>query len=159
MRNLKQVRPEDFDVATLMAAAGEGRLYLQTIELTDDELLAQCQREVLAYVSAIDDFATPEWRSFIHELWKTVVCDKIFIPDLVMKKKRVINRYFITAIVYQLQARNVYQTNEKVNQLKLHLTLEGITKKNSIYKSVVNYSVNLEQKKHLSALLENFQRV
>jgi len=159
MRNLKQVHPEDFDVATLMTAAREGRLYLQTIELTDDELLAQCQQEALAYVSAIDEFVTPAWRASIHELWKRVVSDEIFIPNLVMKKKRVMNRYFITAIVYQLQARNVYQSNETVNQLKLHLSLESITKKNSIYKSVVNYSVMPEQKKYLSALLANFQRV
>ena len=70
--------------------------------------------------------------------------------------KRQLNRYFLTSLVFNLQARGIYYPAGKVSQLRLHLTLEGTNKKNSIYKNIVNYPVRLEQRRRLSALMQDF---
>ena len=72
-----------------------------------------------------------------------------------MRQKRCLNRYFITSIVFNLQARGVYCSCEQVSSLKLHLALEGITKKNSIYKNFARYPITIAQRKHLSTLIED----
>lgn len=124
--------------------------------LSDDELLARCQQEALAYVAAIDEFATAEWQPHLHRLWEVIVADEFFAAEMVMKQNRRLNKYFVTSLVCNLQVRGVYYSTESVSLLKLHLTLEGITKKNSIYKNMVNYPVNVEQRKRLSTLMEDF---
>ena len=69
--SLKQVRPEDFDVETLMAAAREGRLYVDETEKTVSK--EQVKREVRAYVARIKVFVTPKFRSSIDELWEKIL--------------------------------------------------------------------------------------
>ena len=124
--------------------------------VSDDELLARCQQEALAYVAAIDEFAMTEWLPHLHRLWKVIVEDEVFAAGLVMKQKRRLNKYFVTSLVCNLQVRGVYYSAERVSLLKLHQTLEGNAKKNSIYKNMVNYPVNVEQRKRLSTLMEDF---
>lgn len=136
-----------------------GKLFVETERLSDEELLARCQQEALSYVSAIDDYATPEWRPHINKVWKSIVEDYMFEEGLVMKKKHRLNCYFLTAIVYQLQARGVYLPSNEVNQMKLHLKLERSSKKTSIYKGVVNYPIPYAMKKYLSTLIAKYHRI
>ncbi|MBQ6056091.1 MAG: hypothetical protein IJL34_00305 [Treponema sp.] len=151
---MKQVRPEDFDAQTLYDAAREGRLYLvKNEDATDDaKLQALRQREALEYVAVIDGFAAPEWQTCIHELWQGIVDDPLFTDALLMKKGRKrgqLNRYFLTNIVFRLQALDVYRCDDLV---ELHRKLEGVDEKNSIYKSSGAYPLSRTQQQRLLEL-------
>jgi len=141
----------------VLALWREGKLYQEVSEedISDEELQARCRQEALRYVAAIDGFATEKWRPLISEVWERVLSDKMFSAMLVMRNKRQLNRYFLTSLVFNLQARGIYYPAGKVSQLRLHLTLEGTNKKNSIYKNIVNYPVRLEQRRRLTALMED----
>ena len=136
----------------------KGELYVaeKNTGMAKGDLLAHCQREALAYVKAIDEYATNEWRPYIRKIWERVVCDDLFYEGLVMKQKRELNRYFVTGLVYNMQVKGIYQPVERVSQLRLHLTLEHVTKKNSIFKNWGNYPVTPTQRRRLKALMEDF---
>ena len=135
-----------------------GQLYIAEKEtgMSKGDLLAHCQRDALAYVKAIDEYATNEWRPYIRKIWEKVVCDDLFREGLVMKQKRELNRYFVTGIVYNLQVKGIYQPVERVSQLRLHLTLEHIKVKNSIFKNWGYYAINPMQRKRLQVLMDDF---
>ena len=108
--------------------------------------------DALEYVTAIDEYATEVWRPQLRQLWQAVVCDEIFTNVLVMKKGRQrgqLNRYVMTAIVFYLQALDIYQN---VNQIELHRRLENVTDRNSIYKSACKYNLSTEQKRRIREL-------
>lgn len=159
MRKLWRVRPEDFDVETMIAATREGKLY---IDETDNEtafarLLSQCQHEALAYVSVIEEFAAPEWRPYIKELWTTLLNDALFTPRLMIQKGRnqgQLNKYLLTNIVDCLRAMKIYQCE---TLLELHKKLEGVDKKNSIYKNAGMYCLCWEQKQRFYELVRSVQ--
>ena len=132
----------------VLALWREGKLYQEVSEedISDEELQARCRQEALRYVAAIDGFATEKWRPLISEVWERVLSDKMFSAMLVMRNKRQLNRYFLTSLVFNLQARGIYYPAGKVSQLRLHLTLEGTNKKNSIYKSAVIYGLSFQQR-------------
>jgi len=156
MRNLWRVRPEDFDAEKLMAAAQEGRLY---IDETDNatalaQQLMQCQREALVYVGTIEEFVVPEWMPHIKTLWTTLLVDPLFTPHLVLQKGKhqgMLNKYLVTSIVFHLQVLGVYRCS---NLLELHKMLEGVNEKNSIYKNARSYSLSTTQKQRLRELKE-----
>ena len=76
-KSLKQVRPEDFDVELLLAAAREGRLYVdeEKREVSKEEVM----KEVRAYVARIRPLVTRHYSSLIEELW-----EEIFQSDVLM---------------------------------------------------------------------------
>ena len=159
-KSLKQVRPEDYDAQELMALAQEGKLYLkvETPEVSTEELLTACQQEALAYVSAIDDFATDTMRPYINKVWVSIVKHSAFSRSLMMQKGRNsghLNRYFITAIVIWMSNRGVYQSD--VSSLKLHLKLESVKKKTSVYTSALNYAPDMNQETILKQLLKSIK--
>lgn len=161
MRNLFKVHPDDFDVKTLMTAAREGRLY---IDETDNEKaharqLLRRQHEVLAYVSAIEEFVVPEWLPHIKTLWTTLIDDPLFTPHLVLQKGKhqgMLNKYLVTNIVFHLQVLGVYQCN---SLLELHKKLEGVDEKNSVYKNARLYSLSTFQRQRLRELTETLSQV
>lgn len=158
MRNLKKVHPEDFDAEALLAAAREGRLYVESKldEATTDRLLAQCRQEALDYVSAIDTFAAPEWLPHIKEMWQTILNDEAFASSLMMQKGRNrgrLNKYVVTNIVLHLQVLGVYSGD---NLFLLHKELEHVNQKNSIYKSMGKYSLTAKQRRKIRELKESF---
>ena len=141
------------DVLTLWH---RGELLRKAVRPTDDELLARCRQEALSYVAAIDDYSTPEWRPYIKEVWEAIVNDDAFASGLVMKQKRAMNRYFVTAIVFVIQVKGIYLPVEQVNQLKLHLSLEGVNTKNNILKGWCKYALTLAQRRRLTTLMSVF---
>lgn len=157
-KRFEKVPARGMTAEEVLALWQEGKLYREeeTERVSDEELLANCQQETLAYVAAIDEFATAQWQPHLHRLWKVIVADEVFAAELVMKQNRRLNKYFVTNLVCNLQVRGVYCSTETVSLLKLHLTLEDITKKNSIYKNMVNYPLSAEQRKRLSVLMEDF---
>lgn len=133
-----------------------GELYIaeKNTGMPKGDLLAHCQRDALDYVKAIDEYATDEWRPYIRRIWEKVICDGIFDEGLVMKQKGQLNRYFVTGLVYNMQVLGIYQPVERVSQLRLHLTLEHVTKKNSIFKNWGYYAITPTQRKRLQKLMD-----
>ncbi len=110
-KNLKQVRPEDFDVKALMAAAREGRLYVderRTI-VSKEEVI----KEVRAYVARIKPFVTPKYRPLVDDIWEQILsCDdfvEFLTPDVKARKCRTFNKYGVMRIIGVLREKNVYE--------------------------------------------------
>ena len=155
-----RVCPEDFDVAALIALAREGKLFVKrsiTTEPSAEMMMRRCRKEALTYVAAIDDYAAVHVRPHINKVWEQIIMDKAFVQDLIMKKGRLrgrLNRYFVTSLVANLQARGIYIPAEEVSLLKLHLAMEKTTEKNSIYKNRARYPLKATQRKRLSMLID-----
>lgn len=111
LKKLKQVRPEDFDVELLMAAAREGRLFVDEPKSTVGK--EEVKREVRAYVARIRAFVTPKFRSSIDELWEHILaCDdfiELLMPGSKTKKCRRFNKYNVMRIICVLRNHNVYE--------------------------------------------------
>ena len=152
--------PEDYEIVPEKGMTAEevltlwhaGELFRKAVKPSDDELLARCQQEALSYVSAIDEYAAPEWRPTIQMLWEAVVSDVLFAPSLITQKGRNkghLNKYFVTNIVFHMKALDIYQCD---SLLDLHKQLEGVQKKNGIYKAAVVYGLKREQRMKIREL-------
>ena len=110
MKNLTRVRPEDFDVKMLKAAAREGRLYLDNRVAVGKETV---KKEVRAYVARIKKFATREFNSSVDEVWEQILCDDDFIdylkPGLKASLCCIFNKYSVMRIVCVLREHGVYE--------------------------------------------------
>ena len=111
MKKLTRVRPEDFDVEALMAAAREGRLYVD-----EDKRIVNkdtVKKEVCAYVARIGEFVTPRYRSSIDELWDQILACDDFIafltPSSKARKCREFDKYNVMRIIGVLREKNVYE--------------------------------------------------
>ena len=141
----------------VLALWQEGKLY-QAAEkkvISQKELIARCRREALAYVAAIDEQASAEWRDRIRGLWERIVRDSAFADRLVIQKGQnagKLNRYIVTNIVFHLQALDVYRSSSHID---LHKKLERVDAKNSIFKGAREYKLSSIQKKKLRELRED----
>ena len=124
-----------------------------------EELLTRCKQQALDYVAAVNCYATDEWHPFINKVWQAVLEDKVFAEKIVMKKKRQLNRYFLTALVYNLQTLDVYCSTSKVSQLELHLKLERTKKRTTIFNNWDKYSICWEERMRLKGILEKIHPV
>ena len=111
MRKLEQIRPEDFDVEKLLAAAREGRLYVDEGRKSVNK--EEVAKEVRAYVARIRTFVTPRFRSSVDELWEEILCDDDFIDYLMPGSKTTLccdfNKYSVMRIVCVLREHGVYE--------------------------------------------------
>jgi len=133
LKKLKQVCPEDFDVEVLLAAAREGRLYV-------DENKKKISREILikevrAYVGRIKVLVTKEFSSSIDELWDQILSKEEFVvlltPSCKAKKCREFNKYSVMRIIGVLREKGVY---EYYNDSKYNTLLEQTDKDTSYRK-------------------------
>ena len=142
MRKLKQVHPEDFDVKKLLAAARDGRLYV------DESRKAVSKKEVIikvrAYVERIREFVTPRFRSSVDELWDNILACDEFVAFLTPSNKarmfRDFNKYNLMRIIGVLREKGVY---EYYNDLQFNARLEN-TDKDTPYRKYL--SMGLEQR-------------
>lgn len=141
-QNFKQVRPEDFDVELLLAAAREGRLYV-------DETKKEVSRETIiievrAYVQRIKVFVTKQYRSSIDDLWEQILATDDFVmfltPGCKAKKCKVFDKYNVMRIIGVLREKDVY---EHYSDLKYNALLEQ-TDKDSPYRKYLG--MGLEQR-------------
>ena len=141
-QNFKQVRPEDFDVELLLAAAREGRLYV-------DETKKEVSRETIiievrAYVQRIKVFVTKQYRSSIDDLWEQILASDDFVmfltPGCKAKKCKVFDKYNVMRIIGVLREKDVY---EHYSDLKYNALLEQ-TDKDSPYRKYLG--MGLEQR-------------
>lgn len=131
-QRLQKVRIEDFDITALRRAAREGRLYM----VPAPECETNIEHEVLRYVSRIAEWAAPQYKERIHEVWRRIVNHPDLAP-LLKSRKEPFNKYAVTAIAVFLNNRRVYTYNSGI---ALHLQLEGIAERNSYYKNSVKYA-------------------
>ena len=127
MKNFKQVRPEDFDVKALLAAAREGRLYVDESkkEVIRDIII----KEVRAYVERIKVLVTKEFSSSIDDIWEQILSMEDFMqlltPSRKAKKCRKFNKYSVMRIIGVLREKGVY---EYYNDSKYNAILEQTVK-------------------------------
>jgi len=126
-KSLKQVRLEDFDVKALMAAAREGRLYVDESkkEVSRDIII----KEVRAYVERIKVLVTKEFSSSIDDIWEQILSMEDFMqlltPSRKAKKCRKFNKYSVMRIIGVLREKGVY---EYYNDSKYNALLEQTVK-------------------------------
>lgn len=141
MRRLKQVRPEDFNVEALMAAAQEGRLYVEEIRKRVSK--EDVKKEVRAYVQRIRTCVTKDFSSSIDELWEHILGYNDFIelltPGDKSRKCREFDKYSVMRIIGVLREKGVY---EYYNDSKYNSILEQ-TNKDTPYRKYL--SMGLEQ--------------
>ena len=111
MKQFRQVRPEDFDVELLMAAAREGRLYVDETrrEVSREEIII----EVRAYVRRIKVFVTKAYSSKVDDLWEQILTSDDFVtfltPGSKAKKCKVFDKYSVMRIIGVLREKDVYE--------------------------------------------------
>ena len=140
--NFKRVRPEDFDVERLMAAAREGRLYVDETrtEVSKEEVIIK----VRAYVKRIKVFVTKAFSQSIDDLWEQILANDEFVafltPGSKAKKCRVFDKYSVMRIIGVLREKDVY---ERYSDRKYIALLEE-TNKDCSYRSYLG--MGLEQR-------------
>ena len=148
MKKLTRVRPEDFDVELLMAAAREGRLYV------DESRQTVCKedviKEVRAYVQRIKVFATNDFRSHIDNLWEDILSCEEFVelltPSDKARKCRVFDKYSVMRIIGVLREKGVYEPYSD----RRYIALLEQTNKDCSYRSYLG--LGLEQRSLLLKL-------
>ncbi len=141
-KSLKQVHPEDFDLKALIAAAREGRLYVDESKKSVSK--EKVKREVRAYVARISPLVTRRYSSSIDELWEEILNDNDFIqllmPGNKTKKCRQFNKYNVMRIIGVLREKDVY---ERYSDRKYAALLEQ-SNKDCSYRSYLG--MGLEQR-------------
>ena len=111
MKQFRQVRPEDFDVELLMAAAREGKLYVDETrhEVSREEIIV----EVRAYVRRIKAFVTKPYMSKVDDLWEQILTSEDFVtfltPGCKAKKCKMFDKYGVMRIIGILREKDVYE--------------------------------------------------
>ena len=140
MKKLKQVRPEDFEVEALLAAAREGRLYVdeKKKEVSRDIVI----KEVRAYVERIRTLVTKEFSSSVDELWEQILSIDDFVefltPSSKARKCKEFNKYGVMRIIGVLREKGVY---EYYNDSKYNEILEQ-TNKDTPYRSYIGMGLD-----------------
>ena len=110
VKQLRKVRPEDFDALALLAAAQEGRLYIEEVK---EDCKDNIEKEVRAYVNQIRTFATSEFRPYIDDIWGQIFACEEFIdylaPSPKARKFRKFNKYNVMRIIGVLREAGVYE--------------------------------------------------
>ena len=146
--NFKRVRPEDFDVERLMAAAREGRLFIEVKK--NDVSKEHIIKEVRAYVQRIRVFVSKEFSSSVDELWEHILSCEEFVelmtPGDNTKKCRAFNKYNVIRIIGVLREKGVYKPYSD----RKYIALLEETNKDSSYRSYLG--MGLEQRELLLKL-------
>lgn len=133
MYKYKKVRPEDFDVEVLLAAAREGRLYVD--ERRNEVSKEQVIIKVRAYVKRIKVFTTPQYRSLVDDLWEQILATDEYVtyltPGSKARKCRDFDKYNVLRVIGVLREKGVYQP---YSDYRFHAQLEQIGKDSSFRK-------------------------
>ena len=138
----RRVRLEDFNVELLMAAAREGRLYVD--ESKQKVSRDHIKEEVRAYVARIRRFVTKGFSSSVDDIWEHILSTEEFVvfltPCSKAKKCREFDKYNVMRIIGVLREKGVY---EDFNDTKYNNILEQ-TDKDTPYRKYL--SMGLEQR-------------
>lgn len=111
MKQLTRVLPEDFDAEALLAAACEGRLYVDAERNAVNR--EQVKVEVRAYVARIRSLATHRYGSLIDELWEEIFQSaelmEVLMPKPKARKCKAFDKYGVMRLVGVLRVKGVYE--------------------------------------------------
>lgn len=111
VKKLTRVRTEDFDVKQLLAAAREGRLYVD--ECSNEVSREQVIKKVRAYVARIRMFVTFKFHPSVDELWEQILATDVFVdflmPGTKARKCRDFDKYNVMRIIGVLREKGVYE--------------------------------------------------
>ena len=152
-----RVTPKDFNEEDVMRLFREGKLFTEVEkELpTHDDV----KRELLEYVSRIQECCNPQFKDSHERIWLDIFNSCDF--DLVMKKgarRGELNKYKVMALVTYLFNKNLY--NGSMSPLQLYYKLENTTKKGNFYTNASKdvYAINDQQRPILKRLLQKYNR-
>ena len=138
-QQLTEVRPEDFDADALLRAAREGRLFVAPARER------QPLTEVLDYVERIREYAT----TLSHEQLAP-----LFYFTRYTSQRGQINWYRVTAVVCLLREQGVYRND--VTALKLHLRLEGTSRRTNRYTGMARYQLDRPELLAVRRIVKSF---
>ena len=148
-QQLTEVRPEDFDAAALMRAAREGRLFVAPARER------QPLTEVLDYVERIREYATTP---HVREIWEAILGQEQLAPLFYFTRytsqRGQINWYRVTAVVCLLREQGVYRND--VTALKLHLRLEGTSRRTNRYTGMARYQLDRPELLAVRRIVKSF---
>lgn len=155
--NLQKVSIEQFNADLLREAARQGRLYLATAEVSEE----QRQADILRYVSRIDSYAAmsddeEQNKKNIRRLWQAIVTHPALAGHWHIRRgqrKGEVNYSFVTSVVDYLRDRGVYRADYTTH---LHFRLEGVTRKTAVYNNMAQYPVSRTQRKAIDELIDSF---
>ena len=149
-KNMKQVHPEDFDVERLLAAAREGRLYVDENRTAVSR--EQVIKEVRAYVARIKVMATKRFSSSVDELWDEILADEglvdFLMPGTKARKCTMFDKYNVMRIIGVLREKGVY---ESLNDSEYNCLLEQ-TRKDTSYRKYLGMGIENRQQHLLKTI-------
>lgn len=147
---------KSFDLPVLQTAFEEGRLYIQPVQKSAEQMHEEGIQAILRYVSRIDDCTSSIYRSHIHQIWESILRDQLLAPLFFMEKgkcRNMPNWYRVTSVVGFLRESNVYRKDD-FNFMQLHLQLEGTQRKNGRYTGSTLYYLSNRQLTALRHILQ-----
>lgn len=111
VKKLRRVRPEDFNVELLLAAAREGRLYVdeKRNEVSKEEIIVK----VRAYIARIRIFVTLKFCSSVDELWEQLLTTEELVDFLMPSNKarlcKEFDKYNVMRVIGVLREKGVYE--------------------------------------------------
>lgn len=155
---LKQVRPEEFDVQILWQLVCEGRLYIRekTIEKSEETIREEGIHSILQYVSHIDECTSEKYQSTIHQLWERILrspelSDSFFLTRY-KNSRGLPNWYKVNVVMVFLLEQNIYN-NDNYTAVQLHLKMEQTTKRTKHYTGMDRYLLNGKERSILKKML------
>ncbi len=155
---LKQVRPEDFDVEMLWQLVCEGRLYIQPKVKQKSE---QTNREegiqaILQYVSHIDACASEKYQPTIRQLWEQILRSSelgdLFFLNRYKSNRGLPNWYRVNVVMVFLQENKVYR-NDNYTAVQLHMMMEQTDKRSKYYTGMGRYRLERKERSILKKML------
>lgn len=155
---LKQVRPEDFDVEMLWQLVCEGRLYIQPKVEQKSE---QTNREegiqaILQYVSHIDACASEKYQPTIRQLWEQILRSSelgdLFFLNRYKSNRGLPNWYRVNVVMVFLQENKVYR-NDSYTAVQLHMMMEQTDKRSKYYTGMGRYRLERKERSILKKML------
>ena len=155
---LKQVRPEEFDVQILWQLVCEGRLYIRekTIEKSEETIREEGIHSILRYVSHIDECTSEKYQSTIHQLWEQILhspeLEDLFFLNRYKNTRGQPNWYRVNVVMVFLLEQNVY-CRDTYTAMELHMKMEQTDKRTKFYTGMGRYLLENKERSILKKML------
>lgn len=159
-QNLNFEQVKSFDLLALQKAFEEGRLFIQPEAPSAEAVREEGIRQILQYVSRIDEYATADYRPHIHQIWDDILRDgtlgNMFFYTRYSRNRGEVNWYRVTVMMCLLHEWRVYVPN--ITSTDLHCILEGTQKRNGRYTGMNRYLFETKYFKQIRAKLQKVQQ-
>lgn len=155
---LKQVRPEDFDVEMLWQLVCEGRLYIQpkVEQKSEQTIREEGIHAILQYVSHIDACASEKYKPAIRQLWEQILRSSelgdLFFLNRYENIRGQPNWYRVNVVMVFLFENNVYR-NDIYTAVQLHKKMEQADKRSKYYTGMGRYQLDRKERSILKKML------